>query len=277
MREMTLEPLAPLASGASIAPSAARNAVRLWYMLAAGGHLMFVAYILTVFYPPLAAQGLDGMAGLHLPSGFREGDTLGNLAAASHVLIAALVIGGGPLQLLPALRQRYPVFHRHLGRAYLVAAVISASGGLYMVWTRGTVGDLLAHITISIDALLILGFAWMAVYHAVGRRIAVHRRWAMRLFMAASAVWFFRVGLMGWVALTGGAGIDFESFTGPALTVIGFAQYLLPLTMLEWYFRVQRGVSTAEQWGFAATVVGLSAYMTVGIATATMGMWLPRM
>ena len=45
----------------------------------------------------------------------------------------------------------------------LVPAVISASGGLYMVWTRGTVGDLLAHITISIDALLILGFAWMAV------------------------------------------------------------------------------------------------------------------
>ena len=38
---------------------------------------------------------------------------------------------------------------------------------------------------------------------ARSRRITEHRRWALRLFMAASAVWFFRVGLMGWTMLTG--------------------------------------------------------------------------
>lgn len=220
---------------------------KVWFVAAATGQWVFLVYILAVFYPPIAQNGLDGLAGLHLPSGFREGDTLGNLAAASHVLIAALVIGGGPLQFIPAIRARFPIFHRYLGRCYLTAAVISAVGGLWMTWTRGSVGDLLSHVAISGDAVFILLFAALALRHAVARRIALHRRYAMRLFLVASAVWFFRVGLMAWIMLTGGIGIDFESFTGPALYVIGFAQYLLPLAMLEWYFRCQRQVSNAER------------------------------
>ena len=256
---------------------AARYAVALWYVLALVGHLAFLAYILAVFYPPIAVHGTSALAGMHLPAGFREGDVLGNLAATGHVLLAAIVIGGGPLQLLPALRNRLPRFHRILGRTYVAAAAISAIGGLYMVWTRGTLGGVVSHLTISGDGVLILVFAALATYHAVGRRFAAHRRWAMRLFMAASAVWFFRVGLMGWMALTGGVGIDFESFTGPFLYVLGFAQYLLPLAMLEWYFRTQRGVSEGELLVFSGTLTALSLYMAVGIFAATTGMWLPRM
>lgn len=256
---------------------AARHAVSFWYVLALIGHLIFVGYILAVFYPPIAAHGTAGLEGMHLPSGFREGDFLGNLAATAHVLVAVLVIGGGPLQLLPALRRRAPRFHRLLGRAYVTAAVVSAVGGLYMVWTRGTLGGLVSHLTISGDGVLILVFAALSVHHAMGRRIAEHRRWAMRLFMAASAVWFFRVGLMGWFALTGGLGIDPVSFTGPFLYFLGFAQYLLPLAMLEWYFRTQRGVSDGELLLFAGTLGGLSLYMAVGIFAATSGMWLPRL
>jgi uncharacterized membrane protein len=249
---------------------------RSWFALALVGHLIFAGYILAVFYPPIAEHGAAGLKGMHLPSGFREGDLLGNLAAVAHVLLAVVVIGGGPLQLLPALRRRAPRFHRHLGRAYVAAAVISAVGGLYMVWTRGTLGGLVSHLSISGDGVLILVFAALAVHHARKRRIAEHRRWAMRLFMAASAVWFFRVGLMGWAALTGGAGIDWATFTGPFLYFLGFAQYLLPLAMLEWYFRAQRGVGDGELLVFTGTLWVLSLYMAVGILAATTGMWLPR-
>jgi hypothetical protein len=276
MNDLALDPTAQKSALTPSAATAARYAVNVWYTLALLGHLIFVAYILAVFYPPIAAHGTAGLEGMHLPSGFREGDFLGNLAATAHVLLAAIVIGGGPLQLLPALRRRFPRFHRALGRTYLTAASISALGGLYMVWTRGTVGDLVGHLTISGDAVLILVFSALTVYHAVGRRITEHRRWAMRLFMVASAVWFFRVGLMGWLMLTGGVGIDFETFTGPFLYVLGFAQYLLPLAVLEWYFRIQRGVGDREQWVFAAALTGLSLYMAVGIFAATAGMWLPR-
>lgn len=272
------EAVLPAGTDSNVTLSAYREQmVRIWFVAAAIGHFIFVAYILATFYPPVAQHGVSALAGMHLPSGFREGDTLGNLAALSHVLIAALVIGGGPLQLLPIIRRRYPAFHRRLGRAYLVAATISALGGLYMVWTRGTVGDIVSHLTISLDAVLILAFAGFTIYHAVGRRIAVHQRWAMRLFMVASAVWFFRVGLMGWVALTGGAGIDFESFTGPFLYALGFAQYLLPLAMLEWHFRCKAGVSSGEQLAFSGVLALLTLYMCLGIFTATVGMWIPRM
>lgn len=255
---------------------AMRVTVTLWLCLAAVGHFVFLFYILAVFYPPIVRDGLEGMAGLHLPAGFREGDTLGNLVSASHVLLAAIIIGGGPLQLIPGVRTRYPRFHHWLGRTYFVAAMLGALGGLVMVWTRGTVGNIVSYLTITGDALLILVCAPMVLRHAMARQIAAHRRWALRLFLVASAVWFFRVGLMAWVALTGGIGIDFDSFTGPFLYGLGFAQYLLPLAMLQWYFHCAGPVSDGQRYAFSATLLALTLVMCVGIVTATMGMWLPR-
>lgn len=213
---------------------------------------------------------------MHLPSGFREGEPLSNLAAVSHVLLAAIIIGGGPLQLIPTVRARAPKFHRLLGRSYLFAAVISSVGGLYMTWTRSTIGDFISHVGISVDAILILTFALLTVRNAMARRIDRHRRWAMRLFMVASAVWFFRVGLMGWAMLTGGVGINWESFTGPALYVLGFAQYLLPLAMLEWYFHCQCQASSTGKIAFAAILSLFTMYMVIGTFAATMGLWLPK-
>ena len=256
---------------------AVKLAVTTWFSIAAAGHAIFFAYILAVFYPPIAQSGLYGLQGLHLPAGFREGDTLGNLAAVGHVLLAAIVIGGGPLQLIPAVRRHAPTFHRWLGRSYLLAAVISAIGGLYMTWTRHSIGNLWSQITISIDGVLILVFACLALRTAMVGRFAEHRRWALRLFMAASAVWFFRVVLMGWAMLTGGLGIDWESFTGPFLSFLGVGQYLVPLAMLQWYFHCQKpGSSYRAQLAFVGTLIPLTVFMAIGIFAATMGMWLPR-
>lgn len=272
MTELTI--LTPYMGG-ELPGKTLRLTVKVWFIAAAIGHWVFLGYILALFYPPLAMQGLQGMEGLHLPSGFRKGDTLGNLAAASHVLLAAIVIGGGPLQLIPAIRGRFPVFHRYLGRVYLTTAVVTALGGLWITWTRGNVGDFVMHLGISGDGLLIIVFAGFTLRHAIARNIATHRRYALRLFMVASAVWFFRVGLMAWIMLTGGIGIDFDTFTGPTLFVLGFAQYLLPLGMLEWYFRCQGKVNPSERLAFSATLAGLTLAMCLGVVAATMGMWLP--
>ncbi|WP_444933018.1 DUF2306 domain-containing protein [Microbulbifer sp. JTAC008] len=251
--------------------------VKTWFCIAAIGHAIFFAYILAVFYPPIAESGVHGLKGLHLPAGFREGDILGNLASVSHVLLAAIVIGGGPLQLIPSVRRHAPNFHRWLGRSYLLTAVIASIAGLYMTWTRHTIGNLVSQISITMDGILILVFAFLAVRTAMARRFAEHRRWALRLFMAASAVWFFRVALMGWAMLTGGWGVDWESFTGPFLYALGFGQYLLPLAMLEWYFHCQkRGTAQGTQIAFVSALIPLTVFMAIGIFAATMGMWLPR-
>ncbi len=82
---------------------------------------------------------------------------------------------------------------------------------------------------------------------------------------------------MGWATLTGGIGIDWETFTGPFLYLLGFAQYALPLAMLEWYFHCQRQAPAKSQIAFAGTLSLMTGYMAVGIFAATAGMWLPRM
>ncbi len=274
MTTLYLEP----ASLTSTAGRAVQITAKTWFAVAALGHWIFLAYILAVFYPPIAERGLAGLEGMNLPTGFREGDTIGNLMSVSHVILAAIIIGGGPLQLIPAVRNRFPAFHRWLGRSYLVAAVLSSLGGLYMTWARPSpTGDLVSHLGISGDAVLVLVFAALAVRHAMARRIAEHRRWALRLFLVASAVWFFRVGLMGWVMLTGGIGIEWESFTGPFLYALGFAQYLLPLAMLEWYFHCQRTATPGSQLAFSGTLAFLTLYTALGIVAATAGLWLPMM
>ena len=73
--------LDPRTGPEALANCAASIAVNAWFVLAAIGHWVFLAYILAVFFPPIAQNGLNGLKGMHLPSGFREGETLGNLLA----------------------------------------------------------------------------------------------------------------------------------------------------------------------------------------------------
>lgn len=274
MSEITIK---PAVIPSVLVDDAVKLVTKIWFVTAAVGHWIFLAYILIVFYPPIAQHGLEGLKDMHLPEGFREGDTLGNLSAVSHVLLAAIIIGGGPLQLIPVIRRRFPKFHRQLGRSYLIVAVISSIVGVYMTWTRGDIGDVVTRVGISGDAVLIVVFALFTVRHAVAKRFDQHRRWAMRLFMACGAVWFFRVGLMAWTMITGGIGIEWESFTGPFLYVLGFAQYLLPLLMLEWYFYCQQQTSMGIKMAFVLTLGVLTIYMAIGIFAASMVLWLPRM
>jgi hypothetical protein len=92
-----------------------------------------------------------------------------------------------------------------------------------------------------------------------------------------SAVWFFRVGLMGWLVINGGpVGFDPQSFRGPFLDVLAFAQYLLPLALLELYLRAQASRNPLAGIGVAATLCVATVLMGVGIFGAAMGMWLPR-
>ena len=110
-------------------------------------------------------------------------------------------------------------------------------------------------------AVLIIIFSLLAWRYAVLGKLDIHRQWTLRLFLAVSGVWFFRVGLMFWVATTGGAGIEFESFTGPFLDIWSFAQYLLPLGILEPYFLAQRAKSEIAHYGHGNwSICGDSCY-----------------
>ncbi|MFC2953248.1 DUF2306 domain-containing protein [Marinicaulis aureus] len=249
----------------------------LWFLAAAAGQWIFVYYVAASYLPALAQNGFPGLADTALPKGYVAGDLIGNLAIAFHVLIAIVIIGGGPLQLTPQIRSRFPAFHRYLGRAYMLTAAMTSAAGLHLVWTRGVPGGMVGHIAISLDAVLIWICAAIAIRFAVTRQIDRHRRWAMRLFMVASAVWFFRIGLMFWFMTTGGVGIDPETFEGPFLTFMYFAQMAIPLLVLQFYFQAQDSTGAGLKITAALVVLAATGVTVLGSFAATMGMWLPRL
>ncbi|MES2320359.1 MAG: DUF2306 domain-containing protein [Pseudomonadota bacterium] len=265
------------AAMAAFSRKALSAAATFWFAIAVGGQMVFAAYILS-FYAGAAVRGDLAAWKKVLPTFHVAGDTMGNTALIVHVLIAAIVTLGGPLQLIPKVRASFPVCHRWNGRVYFATVVVAAVTGLYVIWSRNGAGSFTQHIAISINAVLILLAALLALRHVLARRLAQHRRWAMRLFLLVSGSWFFRVMLMFWIAVNGGpAGFNPETFRGPALDAIAFLQYLLPLAVLELYFMAKEGASPAWRLATSAGIVALTVAMSVGIVVASMGMWLPHM
>jgi Predicted membrane protein (DUF2306) len=248
-----------------------------WLVVAVLGQLLFAAYVMG-FYGRAALQGQFETWNKVLPRGFVAGETAGNTLVALHLLFTTIIIVAGALQLLPALRRHAPRVHRWNGRLYLLSALVLATGGLTMLLTRGTVGGFWQHVAISVNGVLILACGALVLWHARARRFDAHRRWALRLFLLVGGVWFFRIGLMLWLLIhRAPVGFDPKTFTGPFLVFLSFAQYVLPLLVLELYLAAQRSSKPALQLGMSGLMALLTLATVAGIAGAGMAMWLPRM
>ncbi len=246
-----------------------------WFVVAATGQAFFAIY-LALFYGETTLRGDFEAWNAVVPGRVVAGDTVGFLAMAAHVALAFVVTVAGPLQLIPRLRARLPALHRWTGRIYVALGVIISLGGLYLIWGRRDANDtLLADMPLTLNALLIMGFAWMTLMNAMARRIDVHRRWALRLFLAMSGVWFLRVGLMIWIMAIGTDGLG-ERLEGPVGTFLKFACYLLPLMTLELYFAARRQRSSAPKWAMAGVIAALTVVMGGGIGMAALVFWLPH-
>ncbi len=251
-------------------------AAKAWFVVTALGQWIFVVYVLAYYGPLILRGGMQALGQTNLPGGFVAGDTIGNVAVVAHLFLAVIIIGGGPLQLIPRIRSSFPAFHHWLGRVYMLTVFTTSIAGLYMVWTRGIVGGMVMKVAITTDAVLIITFGATALYYAIARNIRNHRRWALRLFIVASGVWFYRIGLMGWVFSTGGAGIDFETFSGPFLSFWAFGQYLLPLAVLECYLFAKESSNAQVKSAMATSLFILAGVTVFCIFSATVGLWLPK-
>ncbi|MET0556924.1 MAG: DUF2306 domain-containing protein [Vicinamibacteria bacterium] len=278
----TVLPGRPVTAGRSRLDAPARHALtaaaRTWFAVTVSGQWIFAAYIVAL-YGGSAVRGDFGAWNKVLPHGHEPGNAAGNLALGAHLLFAAILSVGGPLQLVPLVRARFPVFHRWLGRVYVPTAFVAGLSGLYLSLSgRKVVGDLSQHVAIVVNGLLILACAAMAFRTAVARDFRAHERWALRLFLVVSGVWFFRVGLMFWLAVNGGpAGFDPGTFRGPFLTFLAFAQYLLPLAVLEAYLRARDRGTAAARLAVGAALLLASAAMALGLFVAARVLWLPRL
>ena len=255
-----------------------RNAVPLhasatfWFCTTLIGQWVFASYIVVAYIGHTFSGDWQSMSAA-MPNAYESGDLIGNLAVVAHMSFALAVMVGGPLQLIPSLRARLPQFHRWNGRTYLTGVVLASVAGLVMIWGRGTY-SLGVKLGGTGNALLVFAFAAIALRAALRRDFVAHRRWALRLFIAGSAVWFFRVILMAWVMAVGPVGIDFETASGPFLELMAFGQYVIPLAVLEGYFRAKDSNNPTMQRVMTSILVLCTLIMCGGIAVASMAEWL---
>ncbi|SEL48637.1 Predicted membrane protein [Aquimarina amphilecti] len=250
--------------------------VNIWFIVVITGQFIFALYILGLY----AISGLAGdferwnEASGH---GYVENDFLGNIIFGVHIALAAIITIGGPLQLIKKVRAKFPKFHRINGRIYISAAFLISIAGLYLAWIRSSVGGLMGSIFITINGVFIFICAFNTIKYAISRKLKIHRKWAIRLFLAMSGVWFFRVFLMLWLTINQGpVGFDMESFQGPALNMLYVFSYILPVLFANFYFRAKKSKSVKGKFMLSIFIVLLTGCIAIGTFSATMGMWLPR-
>lgn len=243
------------------------------------GQWFFGAYIVFFYYRSAVAGNFRKWNEV-LPHGYVPGDWFGNLLMGMHVLIALVLVWGGPVQFFPFVRNRFTRFHRCFGKIYLVSAVLVSIAGMLFTWARGTVGDTGMAVSITLQGGYILIFSYLVIKLAVRRDIIKHEAWAFRLFLVTSGVWFFRVFLMAWLLVNGRpAGFDPHTFTGPFLTFLSVATYALPITLgvFELYNYASKKRQKKLLLASSAIVALAILILCAGIFAAIGGMWLPNM
>ena len=258
---------------------ALNGSAKFWFLTVLIGQAIFSYYIVMFYYLAIFNQDLERFNQV-MPAGHIDGDTLGNFAVMAHVFFAAIITVGGLLQLFPMIRKNWPSLHRWNGRIYVMVAMIMSLSGMVMIITRyeKIVGNIIGHASIMINSFIIIVTAIMAFKHARQRQFHNHRTWALRLFVAVSGVWMFRIGLMAWLSIHGKpVGFNPATLTGPFISILYVMVYIVPLMLLELYFRSQISNSGLLKITTALTVSMISGIFTLGVFAATMGMWLPRM
>ena len=149
------------------------------------------------------------------------------IAAAVHFGLGGLALLIGPLQFLPGLRARWPALHRWTGRVYVTACFASGLAALVMApyVHTGTV----ARVGFTLLAVGWLTTTSTALFMALKRRFAEHRRWMIRSYALTLAAVSLRILLPTSSLLD----IPFES----AYPVIAYACWVPNLIIAEWWLR----------------------------------------
>ena len=245
-----------------------------WFAAALFGQWAFVAFIALFFGHPLIDGDLSALN--HKPhiTGYVPGDFAGNTQFIGHALLGGLVTFAGVWQLVPAVRRRWPAFHRWNGRLFLGIALLVTLSGFYLTWVRGSRLGFASALSTSMNGLLILCFALLAWRSALRRDATTHRRHALRAYLLVNGVWFLRIGIMlaALVLAPLGGTIDYD---GATFLVVSFASWVLPLAALELYFRAQRSPRASVHYAMGGGLVIL-AIATLASSLATIAfMWWP--
>ncbi len=146
-----------------------------------------------------------------------------------------------------------------------------------MLIVRGGPITVLQQIGTGLLGVLLMGCAVMAWRTALRRDFASHRRWALRLFLLASTAIFIRsaIALVS-VILAGAGALDVTVIQGPVQTVVIFAQYCVPLAILELFFWSKARGGSPARLVMAGVLAALTLVMGAGIGAASAAIFVPN-
>lgn len=151
-----------------------------------------------------------------------------------HILTAPVAFVLGAFLMWSGTRARYPVAHHWAGRVQigLILLAVVPSGLVMSAWalTGPIAGAGFALQSVATGACAIL-----AVWYAVGRKFAIHQRWATRCFILLAAPLLFRV-VGGVLFVTG-------TDTPESYQINAWASWILPLLAYDaWRIHRTRGL-----------------------------------
>ncbi|HEY5759534.1 MAG TPA: DUF2306 domain-containing protein [Steroidobacter sp.] len=151
------------------------------------------------------------------------------IAGWMHTLGGAIAVVLGPWQFLSRVRARWPRVHVWIGRAYLLAVLIGALGGLYFAPT--SVGGNPGVIGFGILAVFWL-YSGTQAYVSIRRRdVVAHRRWMIRNYALTFAAVTLRLEL-GVLQLSG---LNFDI----AFPIVAWSSWVLNWLVAEMWLRRQ--------------------------------------
>jgi len=93
----------------SVADAAVKAAARFWFTVTVAGQVVF-GFAVASFYGLTALRG--DYHKWNFTNGYVPGFSMGNTAVVMHVASAVIIMLAGAVQLVPQIRNRFPVFHR---------------------------------------------------------------------------------------------------------------------------------------------------------------------
>jgi uncharacterized membrane protein len=183
--------------------------------------LMIVAYALA--YVVRGEKMFFGDVG----AGFRERPW----GIYAHAFVAAFALAIGPFQFRATLRDRRLELHRALGKAYVVAAMLTGITGLYMAVY--SFGGIVTHLGFGLLALGVIVTTTVALRRIRVLDTVTHREWMIRSFSLIFAAVTLRILLPLLIIAHEGA---FE----PAYLWVAWLSWVPNIVWAEWYIRRTR-------------------------------------
>lgn len=240
-----------------------------WISALIFGIYILAFYILAVFNDEMTQWNKV------LPEIYDPNNALATIGIGIHFIAGAIILLLGSIQLITRIRQRYPVFHRWVGRLYVMASLFAAIGGLVFIFIKGTIGGSVMDVGFGLYGILMFIAAIGTIKYARQKQFEKHRAWALRLFALAIGSWLYRMDYGFWFSLADGIGHT-KDFHGPFDQFMSFFFYLPNLIVAE--------IIIAEYQFFKKPIVQLtgafilflvSAFLTIGTYYFIQHLWGP--